>query len=108
MRTKTTVRSGRSGTVLQDAMNSGEVKDINGKVRRFVRYMRCEKIENNVMKRGNRSKMRRKTCIPITVFNERNLRGNIHISAGKVSSWPIENVLPRVLKGSRGRSLNRS
>jgi hypothetical protein len=69
MRTKTNVIIRMSGKILQDAMNSGEVRDINGNVRRLVRYMKCEKMENKVMNTGNRSKMRRKMCIPITVCN---------------------------------------
>jgi hypothetical protein len=49
-----------------DAMKDGEVRDMNGNLRRLVEYTTCANIENVVMKNGNRSKMRRNTCIPIT------------------------------------------
>jgi hypothetical protein len=51
-----------------DAMKDGEVRDMNGNLRRLVEYTTCANIENAVVKNGNLSKTRRNTCIPITAF----------------------------------------
>jgi hypothetical protein len=49
-------------------MKDGEVREMNGNLRRLVEYTMCAMMEKAVMKNGNRSNMRRKTCIPIIAW----------------------------------------
>jgi hypothetical protein len=42
-------------------MNDGEVREMNGNLRRFVEYIKCAKMENAVRKKGNLSNIRRHT-----------------------------------------------
>jgi hypothetical protein len=53
---------GRVGEgVLQEAMKEGEERETKGNFRRFVEYIKCASIENEVRKKGNLSKTIRRT-----------------------------------------------
>lgn len=51
----------QSRRIPQEARNDGELREMNGNLRRFVEYIKCANMENAVRKKGNLSKMRRNT-----------------------------------------------
>jgi len=55
-------------------MNWREVREMNGNFRRLVEYTMCAKMENAVMKKGNRSNISSNTWIPMTTCNTVRMR----------------------------------
>lgn len=88
-----------------EAIKDGDVREMNGNLRRLVAYIKCPNIENAVIKNGNLSNMRSNTCIAITIYNQDRQRFGLRILVASRFVLPVRSVPQRVRIGSRVHSL---